>query len=80
MKALTNVINRFIDLYNKSILVRGAIAAISTVFEMLWTVAKSVLKGMLDGFEGFARVVKDLLELDFDKIPGDIKNAYKSLA
>lgn len=80
MKILTKVINRFIDLYNKSTLVRAGIAAIALVFKNMWAVVKGILKALVDAIEGVANVFEDLITLSWDDIPGDVKNAYNAIS
>ena len=48
LKALTKVINKFIDLYNKSYLVRGAIAALEGAFRSLWNATRTILGHLAD--------------------------------
>lgn len=68
LQALTKVINKFIDLYNKSYLVRGGIAAIAAVFKTLWNVAKTILQHLADSLMGILQIFEGMLR-GFD---GDI--------
>ena len=80
MQALTKVINKFIELYNKSTLVRAGIAAIAFSFQATWTVIKTIVKNMVDAIEGLANVFEHLINLEWDEIPGDVKKTYKAIA
>ena len=91
MQALTKVINRFIDLYNKSVIVRGGIAAIAAVFKSVWAVVKGILKGFADALEGLGTMLEGLVTADWDKmksgakktlngIKGDVKGVAKEIA
>ena len=80
MKALTKVINKFIELYNKSTLVRAGIAAIAFSFQATWTVIKTIVKNMVDAIEGLANVFEHLINLEWDEIPGDVKKTYNAIS
>jgi len=44
LQNLTKIINRFIDLYNKSTLVRAGIAAIAVNFKNAWAIIKAIFR------------------------------------
>lgn len=75
-KVLVSVINYFIDLYNESMLFRGAIQFIILVFKNLWAQAKFVFNSMIDlvrgmitgwigQFKGVAKVISSALKFDW---------------
>ena len=80
MKALTKVINKFIELYNKSTLVRAGIAAIAFTFQATWTVIKTIVKNIIDAIEGLANAFEHLISLEWDEIPGDVVKTYNAIA
>lgn len=70
-----NVINWFIDWYNKSMLVRGAIQVIAYAFKGAFNVVKTFVNVAIDGFKqlgrelkGMANVIKGIFTLDADTI------------
>ena len=73
LQNLTKIINRFIDLYNRSILVRTVIAAWGTQFKLAWDVIKAVFRQIGIAIEGIADAFEHLVTGEFGKIGGDIK-------
>ena len=65
LKALTKVINKFIDLYNKSYLVRGAIAALEGAFRSLWNATRTILGHLADLLLGTFHILEGIVTLDF---------------
>lgn len=70
-----NVINWFIDWYNKSMLIRGAVQAIAYGFKSSFTVVKTFVNLAIDGFKqlgrvlkGMANVIKGVFTLDADTL------------
>ena len=63
MKGLMKVINYFIDLYNNSMLVRGAIQVVGLQFKFLWEAVKLVFNQIVDGVKGVGRNLKGLAEI-----------------
>lgn len=86
IKGMIKVCNYFIDLYNDSMIFRGAVQGIGTSFKQTWEVIKLVFNLVIDGFKGMGRSIKGLataiegvLTLSFDKIKqglSDIGNGY----
>ena len=67
------VVNWFIDFYNKSVAVRGAVQTIGLAFRGLWATAKTVVNAVIDVFkhlgrmlQGVANTFKGIFTLDFD--------------
>ena len=67
------LVNWFIDLYNKSVVVRGSIQAIALNFRQVWNAAKTSVNLIIDVFKQLGRMLKgvgDTLKgvftLDFD--------------
>lgn len=67
LQALTKVINKFIDLYNKSYLVRGGILLIKNAFVGMWNSVKAILKHLADTLMGTLEVLEGLVTLDFSR-------------
>lgn len=78
LEALAAVIRRFVDLYNKCIIVRGGIAAIAFVFKSAWLIIKSVLKMFMDGLEALGTMIEGVLTLDLDKIKKGWQDGIKA--
>lgn len=78
LEALAAVIRRFVDLYNKCIIVRGGIAAIAFVFKSAWLIIKSVLKMFMDGLESLGTMIEGVLTLDIDKIKKGWQDGIKA--
>lgn len=71
--AITETVNKFIDLYNKSMLIRGAIAALQVTFKTAWAVIKAVCKQFLISLEGIADVFEGIITLDFGKVGAGVQ-------
>lgn len=76
---IIDTINYFRDLYNESIIVRGAVAGLTTVFKIAfsaisntlktaWEVFKTFAKATADLFGGVGKVLKGALTGDLDSI------------
>lgn len=70
---IVDVINWFIEFYNDSIVVRGAIALLGGVFKAVWTILKAGIEGIGNGFKllggiisGVANALKGLFTLNWD--------------
>lgn len=79
-KAIVGVINYFIDFYNQSILVRGAIALIGGVFKAVWTILKAGIsaignsfKLLIDIVSGVANALKGLFSLNWSAAVDGVK-------
>lgn len=75
IKGIINVINRIIDLYNDSMLVRSMVASITTNVKMLWTTVKLVCNLAIDAVKsvgrslrGLALILEGILTLSLDKV------------
>lgn len=73
LQNLTKIINKFIDLYNKSTLVRTVIAAWGTQFKLAWDVIKAVFRQIGIAIGGIADAFEHLLSGEFGKVGDDIK-------
>ena len=79
LQALTKVINKFIDLYNKSYLVRGGIALIARAFEAMWNSVKAILKHLADTLMGTLEVLEGLVTLDFGRAGKGFERVLKGV-
>ncbi len=85
IKVVVDVINWFIEFYNDSIVVRGAIALLGGVFKAVWTVLKAGIASIGNSFKllgniiaGVANTLKALFTLDLSGVKngiGQIGNA-----
>lgn len=78
LEALAAVIRRFVELYNKCIIVRGGIAAIAFVFKSAWLIIKSVLKMLMDGLQALGTMIEGVLTIDLDKIKKGWQDGVKA--
>lgn len=60
VKGIVNVINWFIDLYNESLIVRGAIQLIALQFKNLWEGVKLIFNLLIDGVKSVGRALSGM--------------------
>ncbi len=80
IKGCVDIVNWFIRMYNKSIVVRGAVNSIVNSFKILWEIAKFVLNQIVDSFKAMGTVIEGVVTLDWDKVTkgwSDGMNALK---
>lgn len=80
IKGCVDIVNWFIRMYNKSIVVRGAVNSIVNSFKTLWEVAKFILNQIVDSFKAMGTVIEGVVTLDWDKVKkgwSDGMNALK---
>lgn len=58
IKALGEVANWFIRVYNNSTIVRGGVQLVSAAFQTLWSTCKLVFNLIIDGFKGLGRGIE----------------------
>lgn len=75
IRGIINVINRVIDLYNDSMLVRSMVASITTNVKVLWNTIKLVgnlaidaVKAVGRSLRGLALILEGILTLSLDKV------------
>ena len=85
LKGLISMINYFIDLYNESMLFRGAIQGTLIHFKNLWNGVKLVFNLIIDGVKGVAKNLKGLAQiiegiatLSFSKVKEGFLNIIES--
>ena len=85
-----NFVNYFINLYNESMLFRGAVQIVIAAFKNLWTQIKFVFessKAVISGFitmfvgqfKGLAKIIEGALTLDWDKVKEGGKQYGKAI-
>lgn len=89
IKWVINLINYFIDWYNDSLLVRGAVQGIITTFKNMWEVCKTVFNVLIDGIKAVGNVLRGLgdmaegvllvFEGDFVKAAEKVNNGWKRI-
>lgn len=77
MKGLFNTINYFIDWYNESLLLRGAINAIGTNFRLMWNAIKLVCNLAIDAFKRMGFAAKGMLDILEGIVTFDLSKAQK---
>lgn len=77
MKGLFNTINYFIDWYNESLLLRGAINAIGVNFRLMWNAIKLVCNLGIDAFKRMGFQAKGMLDILEGIVTFDLSKAQK---
>lgn len=79
-KVICDVINWFIDFYNDSVVVRGAIAVLGGTFKAVWTILKAGIASIGNSFKllggiikGVADALAGLFTLDFSRAMSGIR-------
>lgn len=60
LPVITKIINYFIDLYNESMLFRGAVQLVILTFKTLWSIGTEVVGGLKDLFSGFGEFLGNI--------------------
>lgn len=68
VKGIIGVCNYLIDLYNNSMLVRGAVSYIGFAFKGAWSLIKNVCSLIADEVMGLAKIIKGALTLEWDDV------------
>lgn len=79
INGVIDLYNWFAELYNESVLVRGAIQAWLTPIQVTFDVVKNSLIGVWNLVKGIAQTLKGVFTLDWDSITEGISTAAKSL-
>lgn len=79
LKGVVNLINHFVDLYNKSMIVRAGVAAIGIAFKGTWNTVKLVFSLIVDGFKGLGRTLKGFIDILEGIITFDLQKAKDGL-
>ena len=76
---VAKVINGFIDWYNSSLLVRGAVQGIATSFKNTWEIIKVILKVFINSVQALADIIEGIFTLDWEKVKAGWKNGIESI-
>lgn len=68
INGVVDVCNWFIDMYNKSIVVRAGVAGMTTSFKMSWSIIKNVCKLIVDDIMALGKIIKGVLTLSWDDV------------
>lgn len=68
IKGVVDICNWFIDMYNKSIVVRAGVAGLTASFKMSWSLIKNVCKLIVDEIMGLGKIIKGVLTLSWDDV------------
>lgn len=79
IKGCVDIVNWFIRMYNKSIVVRGAVNSIVNSFKTLWEIAKFVLNHVVVSFKALGTVIEGVVTLDWDKVTQGWKEGMNAL-
>lgn len=79
IKGCVDIVNWFIRLYNKSVIVRGAFNDIVLGFKNIWTIAKFVLNQLITSFKALGTIVEGVVTFDYDKIKQGWIDGFNSL-
>lgn len=79
IKGCVDIVNWFIRMYNKSIVVRGAVNSIVNSFKTLWEIAKFVLNQVVDSFKALGTVIEGVVTLDWEKVTQGWKEGMNAL-
>lgn len=87
IKGIIKVCNYFIEAYNDSTLLRGAVQSIATQFKVAWEIVKLFFNGVLNGFKSAAKVAKGFLDflqgvftLDVNKAGQGVGSMIKAIS
>lgn len=76
---IAKVINAFIDLYNKNIMVRYAIEQIAFTFKTAWEIIKDILKIFSYKLQAIAEMIQGVLTLDWDQVKNGWEKGVKNI-
>lgn len=77
LKGLVSAINYFVDWYNESLLLRGAIQTIGTAFGVVWTTVKMVANLIIDAFKQVGKSAKGVLDILEGIVTFDLSKAQQ---
>lgn len=68
IKGCVELVNWFIDLYNKSIVVRSGVASIAIQFKTAWSIIKNVCILLVDEIMALGKIIKGVLTLSWSDV------------
>jgi hypothetical protein len=78
IKGIANMVNWFIDLYNESMVFRGAIEYIKLTFKTTFDFIGTIFSNFWEQLKGLGKLLKAVFTGDFKAIPGIIKEAFNN--
>lgn len=76
IKGIAQLINHFIDLYNESMILRGAIQYIKLSFQTTFGFLSTIFETLWERIKGTGQLIKAIFTGDFKSIPDIIKNTF----
>ena len=83
LQGMVSVYNWFVKLYNSSAAVRGAVVAIGTAFKVVWSIATSAFRLIIDNAKAAGKVLEGIATLNWGMVKegaGGFKMYWQSLA
>ncbi len=91
LDAAAKVYNSFVDIYNQSAILRGAISGIALAFKLVWIAGKLAFKNLWDIivvfgnnvkelFSGVGKIIKGALTLDLDVLKKGLKGVKEAVS
>lgn len=77
--AVAKVINSFIDLYNKCILLRAGVQYYVMAFKNGWEAIKVILKLFMNGLSSLGEMIEGVMTLDWNKVKSSWKNGIENV-
>ncbi len=79
IRGCVDIVNWFIRMYNKSLVVRGGVNSIVNTFKTLWEIGKFVINQVVDSFAALGTVIEGVVTLDWDKVKQGYSDGMKAL-
>lgn len=79
IKGCADIVNWFIRMYNKSIVVRAGVSSIVNSFKTLWEISKFVFNQIIDSFTAAGTIMEGIVTLDWDKVKKGYTDGMKAL-
>lgn len=79
IKGCADIVNWFIRMYNKSIVVRAGVSSIVNSFKTLWEISKFVFNQIIDSFTAAGTILEGIVTLDWDKVKKGYTDGMKAL-
>ncbi len=79
IRGCVDIVNWFIRMYNKSLVVRGGVNSIVNTFKTLWEIGKFVINQVVDSFAALGTVIEGVVTLDWDKVKQGYIDGMKAL-
>ena len=73
-----DIYNWFVRMYNSTQQVRGSLNGIAVVFKLIWSVAKAVVKNLVESFKGVGNMLEGIATLSWEKFRDGYTNAAKA--